>query len=73
MNFFGPEFTMPLMSRLVRYETVGDMLLAANARYDEGLLLLDNGHLDGGVYLLGYAAEMILKISFCRVDSSVPP
>ncbi len=64
---------MPLLSRLARQETVGDMLLAANARYDEGLSLLDAGYRDGGIYLLGYAAEMILKTSFCRVDATVPP
>ena len=64
---------MPLVSRLASQETVGDMLLAANARYDEGLLLLDAGHRDGGIYLLGYAAEMILKTSFCRVDPTIPP
>jgi len=64
---------MPLLNRLAPQETVGDMLLASNARYDEGLTLLDAGFRDGGIYLLGYAAEMILKISFCRVDPTVPP
>ena len=64
---------MPLVSRLTRQETVGDMLLAANSRYDEGLSLLDAGYRDGGIYLLGYAAEMILKTSFCRTDSTIPP
>ncbi len=64
---------MPLLSRLAPQETVGDMLLAANARYDEGLSLLNVGYRDGGIYLLGYAAEMILKTSFCRVDATIPP
>jgi len=64
---------MSLLSRLATQETVGDMLLAANARYDKGLALLDAGYRGGGVYLLGYAAEMILKISFCRVDPTIPP
>ena len=64
---------MPLVSRLTRQETVGDMLLAANSRYDEGLSLLDAGYRDGGIYLLGYAAEMILKTSFCRIDPTIPP
>ena len=44
---------MPLVSRLTRQETIGDMLLASNARYDEGLALLDVGYYDGGIYLIG--------------------
>lgn len=48
------------------------MFLAANARYQEGLALLNAGYLDGGIYLLGYAAEMILKTSFCRIDRTAP-
>ncbi|MGI4792345.1 MAG: hypothetical protein ACRYFS_26255 [Janthinobacterium lividum] len=52
-------------------ETIDDMLLASNARYDEGLALLHAGYRDGGIYLLGYAAEMILKTSFCRVEPTV--
>lgn len=64
---------MPLLRRLATQETIGDMLLASNARYDEGLALLDAGYRDGGIYLLGYAAEMILKTSFCRVESILSP
>lgn len=63
---------MSLLSRLAHQETAGDMFLAANARYQEGLALLNAGYLDGGIYLLGYAAEMILKTSFCRIDRTAP-
>ena len=62
---------MALLNRLAPIETIDDMLLASNARYDEGLALLDAGYRDGGIYLLGYAAEMILKTSFCRVEPTV--
>ena len=64
---------MPLLSRLAFPETVGDMLQASQARFEEGLVLIDAGHLDGGIYLLGYAAEMILKVAFCRMDTTVRP
>ncbi len=63
---------MSLLSRLAYQETAGDMFLAANARYQEGLALFNAGYLDGGIYLLGYAAEMILKTSFCRIDPTAP-
>lgn len=62
---------MPLLSRLASQETISDMLLASNARYDKGLALLNAGFRDGGIYLLGYAAEMILKTSFCRIEPTV--
>ncbi len=64
---------MALLNRLASQETISDMLLASNARYDEGLALLNAGYRDGGIYLLGYAAEMILKTSFCRVEPTVSP
>lgn len=64
---------MPLVSRLARQETASDMLLSANARYEEGLALLAAGYRDGGLYLMGYAAEMILKTAFCRIDPTALP
>lgn len=63
---------MPLVNRLAGRETVSDMLLASNARYEEGLALLDAGYQDGGIYLLGYVAEMILKTAFCQIDTTAP-
>lgn len=64
---------MPLLGRLAFPETVGDMLQASHVRFEEGMTLMDAGHLDGGIYLLGYVAEMILKIAFCRMDATMPP
>lgn len=64
---------MPLLSRLTFPETVGDMLQAADARYAEGVTLINAGHRDGGIYVLGYVAEMVLKVSFCRMDPTTSP
>ncbi len=64
---------MPLLRRLATLETVGDMWQASNARFEEGMALVAAGYLDGGIYLLGYAAEMILKVAFCRLNQNAPP
>ena len=47
------------------------MYLAADCRYREGRLLLQQGHRDGGIYLLGYVAEMVLKLGYCRLDRAM--
>ncbi len=44
---------------------------AADARLTEGEALVDGGYPDAGIYLLGYAAEMVLKTAYCRVDPAV--
>ncbi len=64
---------MSLVSRLAALETVGDMFQAINARFEEATILIDAGYPDGGIYLFGYTAEMILKVAFCRVDATSPP
>jgi hypothetical protein len=53
-------------------ETVADFDLAAESRYWDGCQLITQGHGLGGVYLLGYAAEMILKHACFRVDRGRP-
>ena len=40
---------------------------AAEARYLEGLELIQRGYSGGGVYLLGYVAEILLKAAFFRI------
>lgn len=47
-------------------ETLSELRLAAEARYWDGLELLTAGRFDGGIYLLGYAAEMHLKVPYFR-------
>ena len=52
-------------------ETLQEMYLAAEHRYKEGSLLLSIGELDAAIYLLGYSAEMLLKLAYCRLDSTI--
>lgn len=63
---------MPLLARLAFPETLAQMTSAALERFAEGEALIERGFWDAGIYLLGYAAEMILKTSYCRIDPSVP-
>jgi len=53
-------------------ETVADFDLAAESRYWDGCQLLTQGHGLGGIYLLGYTAEMILKHACFRTDRGRP-
>lgn len=53
-------------------ETWQSMELAANLRYQEALELIDNHQYLGALYLLGYVAEMRLKVAYCRLKSITP-
>ena len=53
-------------------ETVGDFDLAGESRYWDGCQLLTAGHGLGGIYMLGYTAEMILKHACFRTDYARP-
>ena len=53
-------------------ETVADFDLAAESRYWDGCQLITQGHGLGGIYLLGYAGEMILKHACFRIDRARP-
>lgn len=44
---------------------------AVRPRLVEGEALVALGHWDGGIYLLGYVAEMVLKIAYCRLDPTL--
>lgn len=57
---------------LANPETLQDFELAAQDRYWEGLELLLAGRDAGGVYLLGYTAEMLLKLASFRLESVKP-
>lgn len=64
---------MPLRYRLqAEPETVQDLEIACEQRYWEGLELLVAGYRGAGIYLLGYAAEMILKQACFLVDGARP-
>jgi hypothetical protein len=61
---------MPLRNLITASpETLSDMLLAAEDRYQEAEELLMQQRFDGCVYLLGYAAEMWLKAACLRLRS----
>ncbi len=53
-------------------ETLQEMEFAAEDKYWEGIELLSSGRGGGGVYLLGYVAEMLLKIAYFRFIGARP-
>lgn len=63
---------MPLRYLLKPEELVQDLELTADERLLEGLELLLHEHPGAGIYLLGYAAEMILKHAYFRLRGASP-
>ena len=53
-------------------ETLSDMLLAAEDRYQDAEELLAQQRYDGCVYLLGFSAEMLLKYVCMRLRGLTP-
>jgi hypothetical protein len=53
-------------------ETVSDFHIASSEKFREGLLLLSAGYPGAGIYLMGYAAEMSLKLSAFIFDGASP-
>jgi hypothetical protein len=51
-------------------ETISDFYLAADQKYWEGMELGTAGRFAAGIYLLGYAAEMHLKVAAFRFDGA---
>ncbi|MDQ3081487.1 MAG: hypothetical protein M3R07_04655 [Gemmatimonadota bacterium] len=51
-------------------ETLSDFAAAAEQKYWEAIELAACGHRGGGIYLMGYAAEMYLKVSAFRFDGA---
>lgn len=63
---------MQLRERLALYpETLSDFSVAAEEKYWEGIELAVNGHYGAGIYLLGFSAEMLLKIACFRNDGAL--
>ena len=54
-------------------ETIQEFDLAAEERYWTGLDLMTRGEGTAGIYLMGYAAEMLLKNSYFLLDKSTTP
>jgi hypothetical protein len=64
---------LPLRYRILSEpETVQDLVLACDERFWEGIELLTAGRRGGGIYLLGYRVEMILKSACFFVDGAKP-
>lgn len=63
---------MSLRSRMGFVETMQDLELAAEQRYWEGLELAVAGHGAASIYLLGYAAEMWIKLAYYHLDQVSP-
>ncbi len=53
-------------------ETVQEFELAAEQKYFEALELMASGYRGAGIYLMGYVAEMLLKVAFFRYDGARP-
>ena len=47
-------------------ETIQEFDFASVQKYREGISLIAAGHSGGGIYLLGYSAEMLLKNAYFR-------
>ncbi len=63
---------MQLRQRLALYpETLSDFGVAAEEKYWEGIELAAAGHNAAGIYLLGFTAEMLLKIACFRNDGAL--
>lgn len=64
---------MPLRHRLdATPETLQELELAAEERYWDALELFAAGRNGAGIYLMGYVAEMTLKVGFFRLDGARP-
>jgi hypothetical protein len=53
-------------------ETLSEVAVAAEEKYWEGLDLLTSGRTGAGIYLMGYTAEILLKIAAFRFDGARP-
>lgn len=64
---------MTLRSRLSRHpETIQEFRLAAETRYLDGLELMMAGRQGAGIYVMGYAAEMLLKNAYFLFTGAGP-
>jgi hypothetical protein len=63
---------MPIRNRLRDGETIQDYTLAVPQRYLEGLQLMVEGYPGAGIYLMGYAAEMLLKLAYFLYTGAGP-
>jgi hypothetical protein len=58
---------MPLIARIPATHNIREFRLAATLRYNEGRRLVLAGDRLAGIYLWGYATEMLLKAAYFRL------
>ena len=58
---------MSLRDHLPAHETIAEFEVARFDRFEDGLLLGEHGRRLGGIYLMGYFAEMSLKSAFFQL------
>lgn len=64
---------MTLRTELSQHpETIQEFDIAAEARYYDGLELMAAGRTGAGIYLVGYAAEMLLKCAYFLLTGASP-
>jgi hypothetical protein len=62
---------MQLRQRLsLRPETLSDFANASEQKFWEGIEVAAAGHPGAGIYLMGYSAEMMLKVAAFRFDGA---
>ncbi len=54
-------------------ETVGEFEVASEEKFYQGQSLIIAGYHDIGIYILGYVAEMMLKMAYYRVIGKTKP
>ena len=63
---------MPLIRRISRAHTIGKFRSAARQRFEEAKRSATAGDRLAGIYLCGYAAEMLLKAAYFRLRGRMP-
>lgn len=63
---------MPLIARIPHDHTIRGFRNAARMRFGEATRLVASGDRLAGVYLCGYAAEMLLKAAYFRLSGKTP-
>lgn len=63
---------MPLVARLAGHHTIQEFRAAATLRYKEARRLIVAGDRLAGIYLAGYAVEMLLKAAYFRLKGRGP-
>ncbi len=58
---------MPIRTSITGQETIASFEAAAEEKYEDGFNLMASASPGNGIYLMGYAAEMLLKSAYFRI------